>query len=495
MNTDLQTDLGEDQAEEKQKLNLEVQVKETSACERHVTVTIPREDIDRYFSDKFDELMPQAEVPGFRVGKAPRQLIENRFRKQVADQVKGSLLMDSLAQINDDQDFSAISEPDFDFETIKIPDEGPLTFEFDIEVRPEFDVPNWKGLQLERIEHEFSEEEIDREFEVLMGQFADLVPVDEPAQSGDHIITNLTVRHGGQKVSEFNEISVQLLPKLSFSDAQIDGFGESMSGIKADEKRALTTTISEHSSNDELKGEEVELEFEVLDVKRIDLGDRDDIAKKFGMENADEVRTFLASSMQSRLAYRQRQEIRQQISASLTESADWELPADLLKRQSKRELDRAVMEMRSSGFSEAQILAQQNQLRQNVLHRTEAMLKEHFILERIAEDEQVEELPEDYDREIAKIAEQRNDSVRRVRAQIERSGQMDALRNMIIEQKVIDMITDQANFSSKAYESDNDHDTCAVDLSISGKDTSDIPEARYDDVPGESLPTKTDERD
>ena len=74
------------------------------------------------------------------------------------DQVKGSLLMDSMTQISEEHDFSAISEPDFDFDAIEIPDEGPLTFEFDLEVRPEFDMPKWKGLKLERLTREFTHE-------------------------------------------------------------------------------------------------------------------------------------------------------------------------------------------------------------------------------------------------------------------------------------------------------------------------------------------------
>ena len=60
----------EAQVEEKEKLNLSVEVKEKSACERHVTVTVPRADIEKYFSKQFDELVPKAEVPGFRIGKA-----------------------------------------------------------------------------------------------------------------------------------------------------------------------------------------------------------------------------------------------------------------------------------------------------------------------------------------------------------------------------------------------------------------------------------------
>ena len=127
MNTDTENEIPEEADSEQVKMKLNVKIDETSACERHVTVSIPRDDIERYFQEKFDELEPQSDVPGFRTGKAPRQLIENRFRKQISDQVKGSLLMDSLAQISDEEDFSAISEPNFDFESISIPDAGPMT--------------------------------------------------------------------------------------------------------------------------------------------------------------------------------------------------------------------------------------------------------------------------------------------------------------------------------------------------------------------------------
>ena len=71
-----------------QPLALEVKVDTRSTCERHITVTIPREDIERYFDKEFTELMPTAQVPGFRPGRAPRKLVETRFRKEIADKVK-----------------------------------------------------------------------------------------------------------------------------------------------------------------------------------------------------------------------------------------------------------------------------------------------------------------------------------------------------------------------------------------------------------------------
>src|SRR5258708_38352682 len=136
----------ESAAEEKVPLHLDVKIDRPGACQRHITVTVPREDIERYFDKSFAELMPSANVPGFRAGRAPRKLVEHRFRKDVADQVKGSLLMDSLSQVTDEQKLAAISEPDLDPTAVELPEEGPLTFEFDIEVRPGFDLPKWKGL-------------------------------------------------------------------------------------------------------------------------------------------------------------------------------------------------------------------------------------------------------------------------------------------------------------------------------------------------------------
>jgi trigger factor len=258
------------ETEEKEKLDLAVEVKETSACERHVTVTVPRSDIEKYFDKQFDELVPRAEVPGFRVGKAPRQLVEKKFRKQLTGQVKGSILMDSLAQVSDSQDFSAISEPDLDFEQVVIPEEGDLTYEFNIEVRPEFDLPEWKGLSLERPEREFTDEDIDTHIGNLSQQFSDLAPVDEAVQAGDHVVCNITSQFEDTELNTNEEQLIQVRPTLSLSDATIEDFDKLMIGAKAEDKKTVNVEISEHAENEDLRGKTVEVEFEVLDVKRVE---------------------------------------------------------------------------------------------------------------------------------------------------------------------------------------------------------------------------------
>ena len=111
--------------------------------------------------------------------------------------------------------------------------------------------------------------------------------------------------------------------------------------------------------------------------------------------------------------------------------------------------------------------------------RTRSSLQEHFILERIAEEENIEDEPQDYDLEIAMIAMQQNDSPRRVRARLERRGQMDSLRNQIIERKVLDRIKGEATFKEVPYELPRGESE-GVDFSLIGAEKeSHIPEAKY----------------
>jgi trigger factor len=128
----------------------------------------------------------------------------------------------------------------------------------------------------------------------------------------------------------------------------------------------------------------------------------------------------------------------------LTATAAWDLPPTLLRRQSQRELRRTVLELQSSGYSKEVIQAHANQLQQNILEHTARALKEHFILERIAEEEKIEVEESDFDQEIERIAEQEGIPARRVRARLEKRGDLDALRNQILENKVIEKIVSHA---------------------------------------------------
>jgi trigger factor len=473
--------------EEAQRLALEVKVENRSTCERHVNVVVSREDIDRFFDKEFTELMPTAHVPGFRPGRAPRKLVESRFRKDIAGKVKSELLMACLSQVNEDEKLAAISEPDFDFDAVEVPEEGPLTFEFDIEVRPEFELPAWKGLTIEKPAREFSDADISETLQNILARRGRLVPHDGPAASGDYITANLTFKHDGQELASAKEEVIRIRPVLSFRDGKIEKFDELMAGVCAGQTREGEILLSEDAPNEALRGQKAQAIFEVLEVKKLETPELTPelLEELGGFHDEAELRDAIRDQLARQLEYEQHRRAREQITAALTVAADWELPPAMLKRQSHRELQRAVMELQRSGFSDEQIHAHENALRQNSTVATARALKEHFILERIAEDEGIEATEDDYEAELRLIAYQSGESPRRTRARLEKGGSMDVLHNQIVERKVIDRILENAKFKETPYEFRHT-DEEAIDHAAGGGEQSDIPEAKHDE--GENVP-------
>ena len=132
------------------KLHQTVEIKDVGPCKKHIKVSVDRKDIDDRFGEKFSELVADANVSGFRPGKAPRKIVERRFHKEVGDQVKTEVLLASLEQLAEEHDIAPLSHPDLDPAAIEMPRQGPLVYEFEVEVRPQFDLPNYKGLKIKR---------------------------------------------------------------------------------------------------------------------------------------------------------------------------------------------------------------------------------------------------------------------------------------------------------------------------------------------------------
>jgi trigger factor len=469
--------------DKKKNLNLTTDIQKVSACERRVKVTVPRSDVDEYFQNEYTDLEKTAYVPGFRVGKAPRKLVERRFRKEIADRVKHILAVDAMEQINESPEFTPISEPDIDFTALVLPEDGNFVFEFAIEVRPDFDLPQWKGLKIEKPIKEFTDEDVDKAVRRVLSNYSDLEDSDEPVAAGYYVQVDVTVKFGETVLNEVKEALVKVCPTVTFHDGSISGFDKLAVGTKTGDTIKTQVTLTADAANEEYREKTVDIEFAVTGVKRESLPNVSEaFLQRIGYEHEADLRDTLLDSLKRQLEHEQHRRARKQITERLTVAATWELPPSLLKRQSEREFRRTIMELQRSGYGQDEILSQLNHIRQNSAAATAQSLKEHFILEKIAEVESVVDAPEDYDTEIALIAAQNGLSPRRVRAQIEKAGDMDILRNQIIERKVINMISQSATFVEVPFEwGQQDSDVEALDWAAAG-DPSAIEEASKDDL-------------
>ena len=466
-NIDTDTDNDSDVDE---RLNVDVQVNTTGACERHIVVTVSKEDIARYKDDAYNDLMPKAQIPGFRIGRAPRKLVETRFKSDVADQIKGSLIMDAMSQVTDEQDFSAISEPDFNFDAVQMPDDSELTFEFTVEVRPEFDMPQWKGLKLETVVHDYTEDEVSTRAQELLQRYGNEEDIDGEIATGDIVNVTIEFKDGNEIVTTLEDTRVPVRSKITFSDGDLNDFDKLVVGAHVGDNKETTASLSADLDNDELAGKEYTANIKINEAKRVTVPE---LTPEFleeigGFSSETELHDAVRDELERQLNYHQQQRVRRQITEQLTAEAAWELPPQLLRRQAQRELQRSILELQAAGFPDEEIRRQINQLQQNMLGTTERSLKEHFILERIAEDHDLDASPEDIEKEILIISLQQETSPRRVRAQLEKRGDMDALRNQIVERKAIDLITSEADMQETELPEDPATNTSPVSHAISG---------------------------
>ncbi|MDR3111490.1 MAG: trigger factor [Planctomycetaceae bacterium] len=477
-NTDVNVD-GAESVETEKRITFQTDIATVSTCERHIKITVGRDEVERYFEKEYDKLGDEAQVPGFRVGKAPRDLVKRRFKKEVAERVKNTIVIDVLNEVNEDKSLVPISEPDITYDEIFLPDTGAFVFEFNLEVRPDFEVPEWRGLKIKKYVHEFSREELDGFVERSLASHAKLQPKDTPAVDGNYVDADIVVSHDGEVLSKFESKQIRVRKELTFHDATVENFGNEMNGVKAGDVRKFDVTLAENAANNELSGKTIEVEFKVNEVKEVVLPESPSEVPEFAkFKDMADLRDAFNDTLKQQLEYAQEQSAREQITEQLTVAANWELPPALLKKQTDREVRRKQMELRREGYPDDFVRMHMNRLRQDASIEVARALKEHFILERIAELENVEVTQDDYDTEVSAIAAQAGVSARRIRSQIEKSGDMDILRNQIVERKVVKMIVGSATFTETDYPI-NEFNTEALDFPLGGNS---IQSATEDDL-------------
>ena len=172
----------------------------------------------------------------------------------------------------------------------------------------------------------------------------------------------------------------------------------------------------------------------------------DDLLKEFGVNTEDQLNELLRVVLGRRLEYLQRQAARQQVINLVAEQALAELPQELLVRQARRAMQRKVVEMQSAGLSDEEINSRLRMMQQDIVKSTAAALKEHFVLQKIAEDEKLDVNDDDIDIEIDRIAARTDESPRKVRARLERDDMLEALAAELLESKALDLILESAEY-------------------------------------------------
>ena len=432
---------------------MQTTVESTAKHTVKLTIEVPVDEFTKDLDSAYRSIANQVKIPGFRKGKVPKKIIDAQIGRDV---VREEFLSNSVPVYFRDavrgEDLAPISDPDIALEQVE--DDKPLIFTATVEVRPRLEMApdDYRGLKVERPDTSVTEREIDDWIERLRERFAELEPVERPAQDGDFVTIDIRATVHEEEIAEVTRTdylyfvsSAEFGPKL---DAELVG---KRAGDIVKFNDALPERFGE-----ELSGAEVSFKVLVKDVKARRLPDADDDFAKTASEfdTLDQLRDDLRERLGELKEKEAHGVLRDRALQAMIDTVEVELPDSLIEEETEHRVAHAKERAESAGVSLEQVLEAQGwdeaRLREDSRDHAIRAIKSDLVLEGIARAEHLEVTAEEIGTEISVLAQTYGREPKDVAKALERSGQMVTLAGDIIRGKALDLLVEHADITDES---------------------------------------------
>jgi len=446
--TDQEESEQEETEQDKLKQAIQVETEPIGLLRTKLTVTVPKDTIHERIESQYDELRREATVPGFRRGRAPRTLIEKRFGGDVRDELKDKLVAEAYLAAVEKEDIKVLGEPDLELAKIELPDQGDLSFTCEVELKPEFDLPELEGIELSRPKIGVADKDIDAQIERMRAMRGNLQPVEDgKAEQDDLVVADVTIAIGSDTIHQEENAQVPARPSV-IDGIPVESLGEQLTGSASGEVRKIEVTLPDGYRLEEHRGKKATIELKVQEIKRLVLPELDEnLLKAFGADTLDELRDWVRANLEARLDQDVRRAMREQLSGYLLDHTELDVPPQLSQRQTERMVNRRRLDMLSQGVPEAEVEKNLDALRTTATEQVARDLKLYFVMEKIAEQLEIDVSEEEVNARIAQIAQAYGQRFDRVRDDLARRGGLTELYLELREQKCVDRLLEQAKIT------------------------------------------------
>jgi trigger factor len=364
--------------------------------------------VDEIFDAITKDYQKQASLPGFRPGKAPRDMVAKKYEADIADEAKRRLIGDNYRKALEEKKISAIGYPDI--EEIQFGRGQNLQFAATIETAPEFELPEYKGLPVKREIKSVTDEDVERAIKLLAQQHTKFETVARELKMGDVAVVNYTGTCDGKPITETAPTAKGLTEQKNFwvdiaPNTFIAGFADQLIGAKTGGKRTVSVDFPADFVTKELAGKKGVFEVEVVEVKEKVLPPVDDeLAKKYGAENLEKLRAGVRVDLENELKHSQAKAVRGQIIDALLAQANFELPETAVAQETKNVVYNIVQENSKRGVPRELIEKQKDEIYTAAARSAKDRVKLAFLVQRIAEKEAIKVSQEEVLREVQALS-------------------------------------------------------------------------------------------
>ena len=387
---------------------MNVTVENLAPCKKLVRVELDAPAVDATFATIEKSFQKEANLPGFRPGKAPIPMVVRKYESEIKEEVKRKLIGDSYRQALEEKKIEVLGYPDI--EEIQFGRGQSLLFAATIETAPEFQLPEYKGLPVKREAKEVSDADVAKALEMLREQRADFAKVERPLANGDIAVVNYSGTSEGKPLTEIAPTAKGLTAQQGFwvemkPDSFVPGFSEQLLGAKAGDKRTVNVDFPADFVNKELAGRKGVYEVDVVEAREKTLPALDDaFAKTCEAESLDKLREGVRRDLESELKYKLNRDTRGQIVNGLLSKVNFDLPEGAVANETRNVVYNLVQENAKRGVGRDIIEKEKEAIYSAAATNAKERVKLAFLVQKIAEKEEIKVSQEEVLRRIQTMA-------------------------------------------------------------------------------------------
>src|SRR5438876_5284242 len=423
-----------------------------ATCRRELELEIPAEEVSKATDKVAKELMRVARVPGFRPGKAPITLIKKRFAEEIKDEVLQSLVPETVEKAVAEQKLTPVSQPQVD--KLDYNEGQAVKFRAVFEVLPEFELANYKSLEIEMPSMEITEEDVAKALEETRERAAAFSPVEGRAvENNDFVQLKLigTPEGGGEPLQADNVMC------HVGAEETMEPFNEHLRGASVGDHKEFAVEYLADYPDQKLSGKKYNYAADVIGIKTKKLPElNDEFAKDVSdATSLDELKTKIKESLEHQRDHRQKELQRERVIGELLKLHDFPVPDSLVQQQMDVRLERVVRSLAQQGVDPRAVNLDWAALRGRQADRATDDVKAELIIDRIASVEKIDVTEEEVQHELEHLASHSGESVEAIRARLTKQGALDRMRAKLRSDKTLDWLAQNANVRTAAAAAGN----------------------------------------
>jgi len=412
-----------------------------SECKKSLEITVPVAEVEAETARVVAELQKKVRRPGFRPGKVPPALIRSNFGADIREKVVESLAGRHFRQAAEKDNLKVVGSPHV--EDVHFHAGEPLRFQVHFEVAPDFELGEYRDIEVVYQEPAVSDEDVDKRVEGLREQKAEYLNIDpRPAADGDYAVVSLESIAGlsGEPIKQD-----ELMLHVGGEDT-LAAFTENLRGMTPGEEKEIEVSYPAGYGEERLAGKTVRFRAALKVIRRRELPEvNDEFARDLGdFQNLEELRQGLRKAVYSEREYEAQRKAKDELVEKLVERHEFPVPEAYLDRQIENHVQNYLRMMAARGVDPRNVKLDWQKIRESQKDKAARDVRASLILERVADREAIAATNEEVDREVQRIARQEREPVAAVRMKLEKEGDLYRIASRIRTEKVLSFLFEHA---------------------------------------------------